>query len=74
MHGRNSIDGINNWRDEANESKKNSWWVQHDFYLGSTYEYTLHPTINHNQEDSYKEKIPQNMQIKENLSHKETPS
>ena len=48
--------------------------VQHVFYLGSTYEYTLHPTIDPNQEDSYKERILQNTQIKDNLSHKEISS
>ena len=69
-----SIDGISNWRDEADEGERNSWRVQHVFYLGSTYEYTLHPMINPNQEDSYKERILQNMRIKENLSHKEIPS
>ena len=34
----------------------------------------LCPTLNPNKEDSYKEKIPQDMQNKEFLSYKETYS
>ena len=77
MHGRDdqkSIDGISNWQDEADGGERNSWRVQHAFCLGPMYEYTLHPTINPNQEDSYKERIPQNTRIKENLSYKEISS